>query len=498
MGVHHGNRFLRRGRTSRSLREVEPLGADRESLGTSLDDLRFSDRQGTPLYDAIALAYDEMRERAEPGRINAIVVLSDGQDTDSSMSLDSLHRQDRHGRARGRRRRTRAHLPDRLRRGRRHHRAAADRRGHRRPVVRCVGRRRRSISSSRRSSTTSEPAGRPDADRARRLPEDTSTTPSPGFSRPRCTCRPRCTTPPRSPARSRRRSATPRWEWRCSRTTPRSRHPDPRSSRSSPQRTGLRHHHRRGRRRPLGGLPRARPGRGDDDRQPGRVLGRIASQDALTETVQGVVAASDPPSADWRRRVGRPRDRTRDRCGRGRRRGHRGWSRSSAGSRRVPSRRSRVPPTVATQVQTLHALSVDYAAAGVAGHPIAGQTAQDIDAIADNVTQLFERLGGQGVGGSAPPRRDRVRRQARQAHGGASTATYLLDILTHPHLWDDPDERVSEVRDAVVASLRAAHREHQAGQRAAGTPLPGLARHAHRPPQGTAGLGSGVPSRDGR
>jgi Ca-activated chloride channel family protein len=72
------------------LRDVEPLGSDRESLGTSLDDLRFSERQGTPLYDAIAQAYDEMRARAEPGRINAIVVLSDGQDTDSSMSLDSL------------------------------------------------------------------------------------------------------------------------------------------------------------------------------------------------------------------------------------------------------------------------------------------------------------------------------------------------------------------------------------------------------------------------
>ena len=31
-----------------------------------------------------------MTARAEPGRINAIVVLSDGQDTDSTMSLDSL------------------------------------------------------------------------------------------------------------------------------------------------------------------------------------------------------------------------------------------------------------------------------------------------------------------------------------------------------------------------------------------------------------------------
>ncbi|WP_235038089.1 substrate-binding and VWA domain-containing protein [Microbacterium sp. 18062] len=72
------------------LRDVSPLGADRESLSSSLDDLRYSQRAGTPLYDAIATAYDAMKERAEPGRINAIVVLSDGQDTDSSISLDSL------------------------------------------------------------------------------------------------------------------------------------------------------------------------------------------------------------------------------------------------------------------------------------------------------------------------------------------------------------------------------------------------------------------------
>jgi Ca-activated chloride channel family protein len=78
------------GRNVVVLRDVDPLGADRESLGSSIEDLRFSDRQGTPLYDAIALAYDEMSDRAEPGRINAIVVLSDGQDTDSTMSLDSL------------------------------------------------------------------------------------------------------------------------------------------------------------------------------------------------------------------------------------------------------------------------------------------------------------------------------------------------------------------------------------------------------------------------
>lgn len=72
------------------LRDVTALGSDRERLGDSLNDLRYADREGTPLYDAIAAAYDEMSARAQPGRINAIVVLSDGQDTDSAISLDSL------------------------------------------------------------------------------------------------------------------------------------------------------------------------------------------------------------------------------------------------------------------------------------------------------------------------------------------------------------------------------------------------------------------------
>jgi Ca-activated chloride channel family protein len=72
------------------LRDVEPLASDKESVDASLDDLRFAQRDGTPLYDAIDAAYDEMVARAEPGRINAIVLLSDGQDTDSETSLDSL------------------------------------------------------------------------------------------------------------------------------------------------------------------------------------------------------------------------------------------------------------------------------------------------------------------------------------------------------------------------------------------------------------------------
>ena len=109
-----------------------------------------------------------------------------------------------------------------------------------------------------------------------------------------------------------------------------------------------------------------------------------------------------------------------------------------------------MPEGIRAQVQTLQALSVDYAAVGVTGHPLAGQTAQDLQAIADNVTELFERLAGKAS--------EAQRRLAEIEYGdklakltAAVDRKYLLDILTHPQLWDDPDERVSEVRDAVVA-----------------------------------------------
>ena len=67
-----------------------PLGGGRETLEGQIEDLAHAQRGGTPLYDSISKAYDYMLKHAEPGRINAIVVLSDGEDTDSETSLDSL------------------------------------------------------------------------------------------------------------------------------------------------------------------------------------------------------------------------------------------------------------------------------------------------------------------------------------------------------------------------------------------------------------------------
>ncbi|MDR0626785.1 MAG: substrate-binding and VWA domain-containing protein [Bifidobacteriaceae bacterium] len=72
------------------VRDFGPLGSDKETLRSSISDLLYSSRKGTPLYDAIGFAYDYLKQRAESGRINAIVVLSDGEDTDSTTSIEAL------------------------------------------------------------------------------------------------------------------------------------------------------------------------------------------------------------------------------------------------------------------------------------------------------------------------------------------------------------------------------------------------------------------------
>jgi Ca-activated chloride channel family protein len=45
---------------------------------------------GTALYDAVAAAYQKLSENPQPDRISAVVVLSDGADTDSKLKLEEL------------------------------------------------------------------------------------------------------------------------------------------------------------------------------------------------------------------------------------------------------------------------------------------------------------------------------------------------------------------------------------------------------------------------
>ncbi|MRX43813.1 hypothetical protein [Agromyces kandeliae] len=109
----------------------------------------------------------------------------------------------------------------------------------------------------------------------------------------------------------------------------------------------------------------------------------------------------------------------------------------------------RLPDPIRRHVATLRSLAAEYAQVGARGNAGAAQTANDVARIAVNVEELFARLdraGGGQRGIAAIEYDDKLRKLT-----AALDRDYLLDILTHPHLWDDPDERVREVRDAVVA-----------------------------------------------
>jgi len=110
---------------------------------------------------------------------------------------------------------------------------------------------------------------------------------------------------------------------------------------------------------------------------------------------------------------------------------------------------AKLPDPVRRHVATLRSLAAEYAQVGARGNAAAATTANDTMRIAENVEELFIRLdrAGGGQRGIAAIEYDATLRKLT----AALDRDYLLDILTHPHLWDDPDQRVAEVRDAVVA-----------------------------------------------
>ncbi|GAA1840175.1 hypothetical protein [Agromyces salentinus] len=111
---------------------------------------------------------------------------------------------------------------------------------------------------------------------------------------------------------------------------------------------------------------------------------------------------------------------------------------------------ARLPDPIRRHVATLRSLGVAYAQVGTAGNQVAAQTATDVNGIAVNVEELFTRLdqrSGADQRGLAAIELDATLRKLT----AALDRDYLLDILTHPQLWDDPDERVREVRTAVTA-----------------------------------------------
>jgi Ca-activated chloride channel family protein len=64
------------------------LTENRASLKSSITSLQANG--ATALYDAVIYAHDQLQEQSDPERINAIVVMTDGQNTRGSHSLEDI------------------------------------------------------------------------------------------------------------------------------------------------------------------------------------------------------------------------------------------------------------------------------------------------------------------------------------------------------------------------------------------------------------------------
>ena len=107
-----------------------------------------------------------------------------------------------------------------------------------------------------------------------------------------------------------------------------------------------------------------------------------------------------------------------------------------------------VPAGIRLRVNRLRELRTDYAA--VPGSAVAAETAAGIDALASHVEQLFIRLDAKaGEDQSVLAETEYSDKLARLV--AALDRDYLLDLLTRPDLWDAPDERIAEVREALSA-----------------------------------------------
>ena len=59
---------------------IGPIAANREALATRIDSL--APTAGTPLYSVAKNSYNTMKSSYDPARINAVVLLTDGQNED--------------------------------------------------------------------------------------------------------------------------------------------------------------------------------------------------------------------------------------------------------------------------------------------------------------------------------------------------------------------------------------------------------------------------------
>jgi hypothetical protein len=107
-----------------------------------------------------------------------------------------------------------------------------------------------------------------------------------------------------------------------------------------------------------------------------------------------------------------------------------------------------VPAEIRRRVDRLRELRGDYA--DLHGNAVATEVAAGIDSLISHIEQLFTRLDAKaGEDQSLLAEAEYSDKLARLV--AALDRDYLLDLLTRPDLWDAPDERVAEVREALAA-----------------------------------------------
>lgn len=117
-------------------------------------------------------------------------------------------------------------------------------------------------------------------------------------------------------------------------------------------------------------------------------------------------------------------------------------------SRRKVATTQPLPHSVRDTIARLRMLSGEYAAAGASGNRVAAEVAPEIATIAQNATELFTRLGRKGGEDQLALGSAEYGETLRKLTA-ALDRDYFLDILRNPQLWDDPQERVREVRTAL-------------------------------------------------
>lgn len=118
--------------------------------------------------------------------------------------------------------------------------------------------------------------------------------------------------------------------------------------------------------------------------------------------------------------------------------------------RRRDAENEALPGAIHERLVRLRALAPLYSARGSGGDRIAAQTAADIDGLITNVEQLFGRVDAKADSGQ----REIAEVEYADKLGrlvAALDEDYLLDLLANPNLWEEPDERIQEVRDALDA-----------------------------------------------